>query len=733
MIKIQGYITNIIFRNEENLYTVGVFETMDGEITAVGKLVSAEIGSHYELIGDMVFHDKYGEQFDIKTAQIVMPKTEEAIEKYLSSGIFPHIGKKTAKNIVKKFGDEALEIMESTPNRLKEIRGLGKVKIKAITEALNEHKYSRDAILFLQEAGFGTKQAMNIYNEYKDETINVILENPYKLIDDIPGVGFKIADRTALKNGFAKDSEERIIAGIKYILEYSSSQNGDVFIEKYVLLRECSKILEISVNLIERVMELSIINGELVQKQVNNKYVIYNEKLYMAEDLAATRLIQMELSDQAWSDIDFDKAFENSILDEEQRQAVFHAFNNKITVITGGPGTGKTMIVNTIVEVAENNGISFLLAAPTGRAAKRMEESSGKKASTIHRMLKYYVAEDGFQVFDYDSDNPLEADLIIIDEASMIDIDLLSRFVDAITSETSLILVGDVDQLPAVGPGNVLKDLISSGYARVIKLEKIYRQDEDSSIVINAHRINQGQMPIFKASKDFFFVPCFSFNNTSNTLLDLVNRRLPNFYKIDPIEDIQVLSIMKKGDLGTIELNKKLQNILNPDNNDEVIEYGEFTYKVGDKVMQQKNNYNLKYIDKDGNEDEGVFNGDMGRIIAINSEKIEMTVNFDDGKTSVYSRENISELMHSYAITVHKSQGSEFPTIVIPIFAGPYMLLTKNLIYTAVTRARDLVVLVGDIDALERMIKNDTISERNSSLDIRMKEKAELFRGVLWF
>lgn len=731
MLEIQGYIKNIIFRNEENLYTVAVLETSDGDLTVVGMLPRAELGTYYDLEGHMVYHDKYGEQFDIQTAHISMPKSSDSIEKYLSSGILPHIGKRTAKRIVERFGEDTLEIMEDNPQRLKEIKGLGQVKIKAIVEAMDEHRTSRDSMLFLHEMGFGTSQAAKIYNKYKDQTINVIKANPYKLIDDIQGIGFKIADKTALKSGYAIDSDERVLAGLKYCLENAASRNGDTYLKKGQLLQKASDLLGLGEEHIENLIIRKTMDGSLVQQRIDGEDAIYYERLYRAEDLTASRMVQIGLEDPGWQAIEHDQVLEESILDEDQKDAVRQVFHNKISIITGGPGTGKTSIVKAIVEVAEKNDISILLAAPTGRAAKRLEESTSKEASTIHRMLKYYMAEGGFQFFDHDRDNPLEADLIIIDEASMIDIELMSNFVDAIKAETSLVLVGDIDQLPSVGPGNVLKDMINSGICKVVTLEKIYRQAEDSSIVTNAHRINNGDLPIVNQGKDFFFLPTSSSLESSDLILDLITRRLPQYYKFDPLEDIQVLSVMKKGDLGTIELNRKLQAVLNPSNSQDFIEIGNSIYRKGDKVMQQKNNYNLKYRDESSNEDMGVFNGDMGIIEEINPDKQEMIIRFDDNRLAKYEKENIGELMHAYAITIHKSQGSEFPVVIIPIFPGPYMLLTRNIIYTGVTRAKKLVVLVGSQKTLKEMIDNDEISSRDSSLDIRMREKVELFKGVL--
>lgn len=728
MLEIDGFVKSIIYRNNDNFYTVMVFETPDGEISAVGILPVAEVGSHYTLTGHMTYHDKYGEQFEIQTAQFSMPKSLDSIEKYLASGILPYIGKGFAKRIVKKFGEETLDILENKPKRLKEVRGLGRVKVDAIIAALEESRASMESILYLQDLGFSTNQATRIYKEYTDNTIAVVKANPYQLIDDIRGIGFGLADRCALKGGYSPESEERILAGVGFVLDESSRQNGNTFMDKEDLLQKSSSLLGIERSLVEGLVNEKIMSGRLVFKYLEGREVIYQERLFQDEDLAATRLAQMYLEPPSFSRNISLSYLMGSMLDEDQKKAVEAVFSNKISIITGGPGTGKTSIVKAIVRLAEENKLKFLLAAPTGRAAKRMEEATGAEASTIHRMLKFTGAGDGQGFFDHDQDNPLDADLIVIDEASMVDIELMANFMDAIMPKTSLVLVGDVNQLPPVGPGNVLADLIKSGVPRVMTLEKIYRQDEDSTIVTNAHRINQGLMPEVNKGKDFFFIDAGW--EAQNTLVDLVKRRLPEYYKLDPFEDIQVLSIMKKGSLGTLELNERLQEALNPINSRPFLEFGGVAYRVGDKVIHQKNNYKLAYQTKEGVKDEGVFNGDMGRVAQVNPQRQEMTVVFDDDKEVIYDKESLPELMLSYAITVHKSQGSEFKAVVIPIFRGPYMLLTRNLIYTGVTRAKDLVVLVGDWGALKTMVDNDKVSVRNSSLDYKLKEKLSMLEDI---
>lgn len=730
MLEIEGMITDIIFRNEENGYTVSKFETDDGEITVVGLLPATELNKNFTLTGEIVYHDKYGEQFKIHTASISMPKTKSGIIKYLSSGLIPHIGEKTALKIVNHFGEDAIEKIENNPSILLEIKGIGKKRIKNIAKALEEQKNSRDIILFLQEMGFGISHSTRIYMYYQEETIEMVTKDPYRLIEDIRGIGFIIADRIAMQNGVAPDSEFRIYAAIKFTLGNASINNGDCFLYTEDLIERTSELLNLPAENIERVIVMKIMDGSLVKDVIDDREIIYYENLYRAEDLVSTRLIQL-INLKTTADIDINTILGSqslNMLDEKQKTAVQEVFNNKVSVITGGPGTGKTTIIKSVVEVAKKTDNKVILCAPTGRAAKRLEESTGLSATTIHRLLKYTKQDDGFLSFEHDRDNPVDGDIIIVDEASMMDIEITARLVDAITINSSIVFVGDIDQLPSVGPGNVLRDIIDSGFAKTITLDTIYRQNEDSNIVTNAHLINTGKMPLVnEEGKDFFFIKTHSHYEASKIIADLVNRRLPNYYKYDPFEDIQVLSIMKRGLVGTEELNKNLQNVLNHQNSSNIVEYKDVVYSVGDKVMQSVNNYSLEYTDEFGMKQEGVFNGDMGIITDLDSETGTLVVKFDDGRIVKYEKTNIDELMLSYAITIHKSQGSEFKAVVIPITSGPYMLLTRNLIYTAITRAKELVVLVGDEEVLKRMIDNNMISSRNSSLSHRMRIKSELF------
>lgn len=732
MLEIEGIINSIIYRNEENGYTIARFETEDGEITVVGPLPATEINKNFILNGEIVYHERYGEQFKINTARISMPKTKTGIIKYLSSGLIPHIGKITAKKIVNHFGENAIEIIEEDPYRLLEIKGIGKKRIKKIAESLMSQKNSREIILFLQDMGFTIGQATRIYMRYQDDTIEEVTRDPYKLIEDIRGIGFLIADRIAIQNGVAPDSEFRIYSAIKYTLGQASINNGDCFLYTDDLVIRTAEMLGIPSESVERVMLLKVMDGSLVKDSIDGRELIYYEALYNAEDLVATRLIQsIYLKNNSNFEIDDIKIDNKLVLDEKQKSAVEEVFKNKVTVITGGPGTGKTTIIKSVVDIADASEHKVVLCAPTGRAAKRLEESTGLSASTIHRLLKYTKQDDGYLTFEHDRNNPVSGDIIIVDEASMMDIEITARLVDAIPVKSSIVFVGDIDQLPSVGPGNVLRDIIESGYAKTIILDTIYRQDENSNIVTNAHLINTGMFPkVNEEGKDFFFIRSGSLKHTADTIVDLVKRRLPSFYGYDSIEDIQVLSVMKRSLVGTEELNRSLQKELNKDFDNAELEFRDEVFRVGDKIMQSVNNYNMEYTDEFGIKQEGVFNGDMGFITDIDTEIGTIVIRFDDGRISKYEKANIDELMLSYAITIHKSQGSEFKAVVIPIMPGPYMLMTRNLIYTAITRAKELVVLVGDEQVLKRMIDNNTIAERNSSLAYRMRIKAELFGEI---
>lgn len=730
--KIEGHVGQIIFRSDQNGFSIFKMETADGDITCVGKVFNLESDIFMELEGQLIYDDRYGEEFSFSKAREVLPTAKTSVIRYLSSGLIPFIGKKTAKKIVDKLGDKALEILEEEPERLFEIKGIGKKRIEKIQAAILERKASRDSIIFLQDLGFGINTAIKISLKYDKDTIAVVKNDTYRLIDDIRGIGFTIADNIALKNGMARNDSKRILAGIKFILNLSANGNGDCFLERSELVFRAQKLLDIASGEIDRELDFNILNGSLIKDIIGDREVVYYEYLFKAEDLVATRLAQMlaiSLEDEKIS-ISNKSFFEG--LDSVQEEAVHEVFKSKLTVITGGPGTGKTTIVRKIVAIAENLSKKIMLAAPTGRAAKRLEESTGLSASTIHRLLKYSRNESGKLAFEYNRDNPLNTDILIIDEASMLDIELMAKLVDAITVNTRLVLVGDADQLPSVGPGNVLRDIIDSSMAKVIRLKKIYRQGKDSNIVLNAHKINKGESPILnEKGKDFFFIKCLSNREILDTVVDLYSRRLPNHYNFNPIEDIQVLSITKKGDLGTESLNTRIQSLVNPDSkSQDQIDLKDYVIKKSDKLMQAVNNYSLKTYDKKFGEGEGVFNGDMGFAEVLDGDARSLKLRLDDGRLASYDKSSIDELMLAYAITVHKSQGSEFKAVIVPVFNGPPLLMSRNIIYTAITRAKELVVLVGSEEALERMIENNQINRRNSSLAYRLKLKYSIFEDV---
>lgn len=737
MLSLEGIVEDIIFRNEINSYTVAVLNTSDGDATIVGYAPYINIGETITVEGDWVYHPVYGEQLEFSNISIVVPSTINGIEKYLSSGLIPYIGPKTAKRIVEKFGLDTLEIIQYNPERLKEIEGIGDKKLKKIVEAFEEQGELRDTMVFLQQYGITANYGIRIYKKYGKDTINIISENPYRLAEDIFGIGFKTADKIAQNMGISLESPHRIEGGIRYTINKFAG-GGHTYVPKGELIDSTSKLLNVDVNLIEESLRDLAIKGVLHIMNKDEETIVYYTPYHVAENNVARKIVELSRVELDILNIDINKAIseiegeEGIIFAKKQREAIEESISNGVMVMTGGPGTGKTTIINAIIKIFEDQGLTVHLAAPTGRAAKRMTETTGKEAKTIHRLLEYsYMEED--MAFGLNEESPLITDLLIIDEASMIDIILMNNLLKALTPGTRLILVGDVDQLPSVGPGNVLKDIIQSGIVKVVKLDEIFRQSEESMIVVNAHRINNGKYPFLnEKDKDFYFIKENNPKNIVNIILDLCKTRLPNFYGIDSLKDIQVLTPMKKGDVGINSLNKHLQNTLNPKAyGKKEKQIGDEIFRVGDKVMQIKNNYSTEWETvKDGEvveKGEGIYNGDFGYILDIHKDNNTMTVLFDEEKEVEYNYNQLDELKLSYATTVHKSQGSEFSVVIMPIYWGPPMLLTRNLLYTAITRAKNLVVLVGEEKYLKAMIKNNRITKRYSSLDTKIRNIITMF------
>lgn len=737
MLRIEGIIEEIIFRNETNGYTVAKLNTSDGLITIVGNAAIINLEEMVEIDGDWVYHNTFGEQFSFSTIKTTVPSTLKGIENYLASGLLPYVGPKTARNIVNKFGLDSLDIIQYNPESLKEIPGIGEKKLERIIEAYEEQRELRDIMVYLQQYDITVNNGIKIYKKYGKDTISLISENPYRLSEDVYGIGFKTADKIARKMGIDPKSPYRSEAGLKFTMMEGAGE-GHCYLPKNVLIDRAIRLLATEEEKVEDSMRDLIIKGSFHLGNDNGDTIVYYTPYHVAENSVAKKLVELsrvkfdDISINVEQEIEIIEAYDNIQFGKKQKLAIEESIENGVMIITGGPGTGKTTTINAVIKVYERIGLKVVLAAPTGRAAKRMTETTGKESKTIHRLLEFsYMEED--MAFNKDESSPVEADVIIVDEASMIDILLMNSLLKAINPGTRLILVGDIDQLPSVGPGNVLKDIIKSGSIQVVMLDEIFRQAEESMIIVNAHKINKGENPIVNVKdKDFYFMTQTNTGSILQTIIELNKERLPSFYDVDAISDIQVLTPTKKGDIGINSLNKHLQKALNPKSKDKKEkQIGDEIFRVGDKVMQIKNNYNTEWrILKDGIEIEkgqGVFNGDFGYITNIDKEIRMMNVLFDEEKEVSYDFNQLDELKLAYATTVHKAQGSEFPVVVMPIHWGPPMLLTRNLIYTAITRARQLVVLVGEEKYLHMMISNNRIAKRYSSLDRKIREFLNVF------
>lgn len=710
--KLEGIVTNIRYRNDESGYSVMTLDTTDSDITIVGTMPFFNEGDRIEVVGDLIYHDKYGEQINVKNVRLKKPSDRESIIKYLASGNIKGIGKKTAEAIYDIFGKESLDILYKNPDKLLKVEGIGKKKLADIKLSAEETRDSRKSLEFLQSLRISYNLSMKIYNKYGENTIDIVKSNPYKLIEDIKGIGFSMADNLARNMQMESNSPFRISAGLRYVIDYEADFNGHTSLEITYLIDEASRLLKADTNLISAQIEADLLSGKLELVEIEEKSYVYSKSLYKAEKSVAMAIAK-KIKDKYEFDIEINEDLR--IYSKEQKQAIKSAFCNMLLVITGGPGTGKTTVINAITTILDKNELSYALAAPTGRAAKRMQEATDSEANTIHRLVG--IRPD-MPIAEYNEENPIDKDYIIVDEMSMVDIFLMKSLLDAIGENTALILVGDSDQLPSVGPGNVLSDILNSN-AKSIRLKKIFRQAGQSNIIVNAHRINEGNYPILnQPNKDFFFINT-SANDFNKMLLQLIENRLPNFYKLDPIKDIEVLALSRKTAWGVDAINKSIQEALNKEKL--FLKINDRIFKLHDKVMQVRNNYDLRAQNHVTNDD-GVYNGDIGIITDIDTDEEILEVQFDDGKIVKYKKEDIKDLDLSYAITVHKSQGSEFKCVIIPMMQVAPMLLTRNLFYTGVTRAKDLVILLGDKRYIKKMVDNNRANVRNSNLTYWINE-----------
>lgn len=720
--KIKGVVDSIIYHNSENGYSVIELNVAGNGITAVGSMPTITEGTTLELTGEMGFNNKYGEQFKIASARIVIPTDCESILRYLSSGLFKGVGEVTAFNIVDMFGEDTFKIIADEPAKLAKVAGVSYKKAMAIHETYTAYVEMQDTILYLQGLGISLNLALNIYKAYGKNTVNTVESNPYKLIEDIDGVGFYTADKIAESAGIDRDSLFRITAGIMYALKSAASNNGHTYLPKAILISEASKLLAIDPDstLFEECISQAEIMGSIVVLPTEDGDAVMYGKYYNTEQSIAYKLIRLSNSAlDIHSDVEADIAeferYEGIKMHEGQIRAVMNAVKNGVNVITGGPGTGKTTIIKCIIGLFTKLKMKVQLCAPTGRAAKRLYSSTDVEAKTIHRLLDLDF-KNGKGYFSFNADTQLDCDVVIVDEVSMCDEYVFEALLSAIRSGGRLIMVGDKDQLPSVGAGNLLADIISYGEIPVSYLTHIYRQSEESLIVTNAHRINHGEMPILRNTKsDFLFDNISDSEKIASRVVEMVTEKIPSFLGV-PRDDIQVLCPMKKGVAGVNNLNLLLQEAINPRQNEKAeLKYGEGVFREGDKVIHLINNYNMEWT-REEESGAGVFNGDIGYIISADPIDNVLTVRFEDEREAKYHREDLEQLKLAYAISVHKSQGSEFPVAVIAISAGSYMLLTRNLLYTAVTRAKKMSVIVGSAQNLERMVKNNYTQRRYTML-----------------
>lgn len=744
---VQGLVTEVIYANDDNGYRIVEVELdapsegqlgLKEKITVVGTMPDLQPGETISAEGAWKVHSVYGDQFEVRSFERILPQTAQQIERYLGSGIIKGIGVALAHRIVERFGEETLTIMDREPERLAEIKGISKHGAMEIAEQFAEQHQQREAMLFMQKYDISVAMGLRIYKKYKEKTIRTLQTNPYCLAEDIYGIGFRKADQIAQLMGMPSMSPFRIRAAVQYVLGEASGE-GHIFLPRSILEDSVFRLTGADGILVENAITELALEKKLIEKEEEGQDRIFLSSLYYAESDTAWRLKQLigqcppykeEFCRKLMKIVEKEQKIE---LSDEQRKAVLAALTHGVQVITGGPGTGKTTIIRVLLQVLETMEAEVMLAAPTGRAAKRMSETTGKEASTVHRMLEMQFSDENassfMQQFQRNEENPIEADVIIVDEMSMVDIQLMHNLLKGIAAGTRLILVGDADQLPSVGPGNVLRDIIESGMVPTTRLNQIYRQAEESDIVMNAHRINHGEYPEFnRQGTDFFLMRRSTREGVPPTLTDAILHRIPQFAKCSPMEDIQVLTPMKRGLLGVEQLNPLLQAALNPPASKKAeLEYRGICFREGDKVMQIRNDYNMpwKVLNRYGypiEEGEGVFNGDIGRIKHIDTEAKSITVVYDEAREVEYEYGSLDELEMAYAITIHKAQGSECPVVILPIFSGPGVLFSRNLLYTAVTRATKYVIIIGSEQMVRRMVDNDTQAVRYTSLKNRLKD-----------
>lgn len=723
--ELTGTVKAIIYRSEDTGFTVLELTDETGEdMTAIGEMPLAGVGERVELTGQWTEHKTYGHQFRAETCKTLAPATLTALKNYLASGLIKGVGESTAQAIVQTFGMETLDVLEKEPERLVEVPGIGRVRAHTIAASYGAQIGLRDIMLGLQKYGVTIGQAMKLYKIYGELCLAKIEENPYRLIDDVEGIGFKTADAIARNGGVEPEAPYRLRAGLKYTLQWAR-QEGHTYLPREKLVEVAAGLLQAEIAPVERTLTELLLEGELIQEQLPGEDGVFLPGMFRTEQDCALRLLRLQ-GQSALDNPFFRPKTQIARLEQQlditlapaQRQAVELALKAGALVITGGPGTGKTTILRFVITLLEEMGTEYALCAPTGRAAKRMGEATGRDASTIHRLLEYSYGEAGF---GRNAENTLLADVVIVDEMSMVDVPLMAALLRALAPGTRLIMVGDSDQLPSVGPGNVLRDMVDSGQIPVVRLTEIFRQSGRSAIVTNAHRINEGQMPILEGLEDFGFEPMEEQEAVIRRLIALNSGKAAKLGAQEPLQDIQVLAPMKKGPLGVYNLNKRLQEALNPPaHKKKERKYGDVVFREGDKVMQIKNDYRLAWTrslpQRPPEMGEGVYNGDLGTIMSIDLYDQTLEVLFDDGRSAVYAFSMLEELELAYCISIHKSQGSEFPIVLLPLLGGPPMLLNRNLLYTAVTRARHMVYILGRQSCIQQMVRNNQVKRRYSGL-----------------